>query len=201
MFTTDKTKAHTQAHICKNSLLREKVNLQMKKYETIKKLAETVTVDELKKIVNNENIDCETLEKKEILSVLAFDELRKALNTKECELVLDCNYAQSKSKVETVLVYKYAVVNAMIQIYYKRDLHFSVATSASKVNREQLTAIKELSFTVQYRTDKATQKQIAKKTYRESISYDEIVNVVKQVKAILENTATAQHSESTEKAQ
>ena len=68
----------------------------MKKLETIMKNAETITTEELAKIVNCENVDCDTLTAKQKLAVLVFDEMQKALTNKKQTLLLDCNFANSK---------------------------------------------------------------------------------------------------------
>jgi hypothetical protein len=169
----------------------------MKKIETLKKALETVTADELKNIVNNSNVDIDSLSDFEKLSVLMYAELEKALRTKEHKLLLDCNFADSKNVKNDILLvdyYRLAINNAMIQIYVKHN-YFNVYTSASKANREQFEALEnDLHFVTKY--DKKTQR--AKTTHRDKISYDELVTVVKSVIAVLESTAQNKQSESKE---
>lgn len=161
----------------------------MKKLETLKTALETVTDETLAKIIANEDVCPEDLTPAEKLSVLMFDEFAKALKTKEHQLLLDCNYADSKNTQNGVLLvdyYRLAIHGAMIQVYVGRN-SFRVCTSASKANREQFAALADLKFVTKY--DKKTGR--AKTTQRVGITYDELVPVIKQVIAVLENTATA----------
>ena len=161
----------------------------MKKLDTLKKMLDTVSTDELNAIINNNNVDVDSLTQFEKLSVLMYAELAKALKTKEHTLLLDCNFADSKNVKNDVLLvdyYRLAINNTMIQIYVKRN-SFAVCTSASKANREQFAQLEnDLHFVTKY--DKKTNR--AKTTQRNNISYDDLVSVVKAVIAVLENTAT-----------
>jgi hypothetical protein len=170
----------------------------MKKLETLKKTLATLDNAELNKtladIINNDNIVVDDLSEFEKLSVLMYAELEKALRTKEHKLLLDCNYTQSKFVQNDVLLvdyYRLAINNAMIQIYVRKN-SFRICTSASKANREQFAQLADLHFVTKY--DKKTNR--AKTTERINIAYDDIVDVVKSVIAVLENTATNRQSES-----
>lgn len=161
----------------------------MKKLDTLKKMLETISNDELNAIINNSAVSADDLTQFEKLSVLMYAELAKALKTKEHQLLLDCNFADSKNVKNDILLvdyYRLAINNAMIQIYVKKN-SFAVCTSASKANREQFAQLEnDLHFVTKY--DKKTNR--AKTTQRNNISYDELVAVVKAVIAVLENTAT-----------
>jgi hypothetical protein len=161
---------------------------KMKKLETLKKALADITSEALADIINNDSVDIDSLTEFEKLSVLMYAELEKALRTKEHKLLLDCNFADSKNVKNDVLLvdyYRLAINNAMIQIYVKRN-SFAVCTSASKANRAQFEALEnDLHFVTKY--DKKTNR--AKTTQRNNISYDEIVEVIKNVIAVLENTA------------
>jgi hypothetical protein len=165
----------------------------MKKLETLRKTLETLETETLSAmladIISNDDVDIDSLNDTERLSVLMYAELAKALKTKEHSLLLDCNFADSKNVKNNVLLvdyYRLAINNAMIQIYVKKN-YFNVYTSASKANREQFEQLQnDLHFTVKY--DKKTQR--AKTTYRNNIAYDDLVSVIKSVIAVLENTAT-----------
>ena len=168
----------------------------MKKLETLRTALETVSNETLANIIKNDDIKPEDLTPAEKLSVLMYDEFAKALKTKEHQLLLDCNYADSKNAQNGVLLvdyYRLAIHGAMIQIYVKKST-FAVCTSASKANREQFAALDDLQFVTKY--DKKTGR--AKTTQRNGILYDELVPVVKSVIAVLENTATAKKPESKE---
>lgn len=166
----------------------------MKKFETIKTAAETVTEETLASIIANPDVIVKSLTETQKLAVLMYAEFAKALKTKEHQLLLDCNYADSKNSQNGSLLVDYwrlAAHGSMIQIYVKRN-SFSVCTSASKANREQFAALEsDLHFTTKY--DKKTGR--AKTTQRSGITYEELVPVVKAVIAILENTATAKKPE------
>lgn len=169
----------------------------MKKLDTLKKALESIENEALESIIDNVDVDVDTLTKSEKLFVLMFAEIEKALRTKEHRLVLDCNYSNSKNEVLRVDYYRLAIANSMIQIYCKTNCTFAVCTSASKANREQFKTLEnELHFVTKY----DTKTQRAKTTQRSNIAYEDIVNVVKSVIAVLENTATqkAQKEESTE---
>lgn len=170
----------------------------MKKLETLKKMLETLEESalnaEVAKIIDNKEVNASDLTQFEKLSVLMFNEIAKALKTKEHALVLDCNYQNSKNEIQRVDYYRLAIHNAMIQIYVKRN-SFAVCTSASKANREQFATLEnELHFVTKY--DKKTNR--AKTTQRVNIAYEDIVNVVKAVIAVLENTATQKAEQSEE---
>ena len=167
----------------------------MKNLDTLKKALDTTTDEVLATIINNSDVDPADLTPAEKLSVLMYAEFAKALKTKEHQLLLDCNYADSKNAQNGVLLvdyYRLAVHGAMIQVYVKKS-SFGVCTSASKANREQFLALEnDLHFVTKY--DKKTGR--AKTTQRNGITYDELVPVIKAVIAVLENTATAKQTES-----
>lgn len=166
----------------------------MKKLDTLKKMLENITKEELENIVNNEDVEIDALSATEKLSVLMFSEIEKAINTKDYKIVLDCNYANSKNSVLRVDYYRLAVANCMIQVYVQKN-SFSICTSANKTNREKFATLEnELHFVTKY--DKKTNR--AKTTQRNAIAYDEIVSVIKQVIAILKETATEKQKASTE---
>ena len=166
----------------------------MKKLETLKNALDTITADARAAIINNEDVDPETLTPAQRLSVLMYAEFEKALRTKEHQLLLDCNYPDSKNTQSgnyLVDYYRLAAHGSMIQIYVKRN-SFGICTSASKANREQFEALEnDLGFVTKY--DKKTGR--AKTTQRNGVTYEELVPVVKSVLAVLENTATAKKQE------
>lgn len=168
----------------------------MKKLETLKNALETVTAEALAEIIANEDVNPDDLTPAERLSVLMFNEFAKALRTKEHQLLLDCNYADSKNAQNGILLvdyYRLAIHGAMIQVYVKRNT-FNICTSASKANREQFAALEDdLKFVTKY--DKKTGR--AKTTQRNGLTYEELVPTIKAVIAVLENTATAKKPEPT----
>lgn len=172
----------------------------MKKLDTLKTTLETITNEALDAIINNEDVAAEDLTPAERLSVLMYAEFEKALRTKEHQLLLDCNYPDSKNAQNgNMLVdyYRLAAHGSMIQIYVKRN-SFGICTSASKANREQFAALEnDLGFVTKY--DKKTGR--AKTTQRNGVTYEELVPVIKAVLAVLENTATAKKQETETKSE
>ena len=178
-----------------------------KKLETLVKNFETLTDDILNEIVNNDEVDVSTLSDREKFSCLVFAEMKKALETKSHELVLDCNYPQSKkhNKKDPAddewLVDYYRLVSkdtknqSMIQFYVsanpkKGDCKFTLCTSCAKANLEQFLALRDdLHF--EPLLDKSGK---AKTTTRKGISYDELVDVVKAVCAVLANNTKKEES-------
>lgn len=163
----------------------------MKKLDTIKKMLESISNEELQSIIKNEEVEVDTLTENEKKFVLMFAEIEKAINTKDYKIVLDCNYQNSKNSVLRVDYYRLAVANCMIQVYCNARDTFSICTSANQANREKFSTLEdELHFITKY--DKKTNR--AKTTQRNQIAYDEIVNVIKQVIAVLKETATEKQS-------
>lgn len=166
-----------------------------KKLETLIKNFEAMSNDDsLAAIINCENVDVSTLTDAEKLSVLVFAEMAKALETREHYLVLDCNYPQSKMhNSEKYLVDYYRLVSrdtknsSMIQFYVSASpkrgtCKFRLCTSCAKANREQFEALEDdLHFVVQM--DKKSGR--AKTSERKGINYEELVDVVKAVCAVL----------------
>lgn len=165
----------------------------MKKFETLKTTLETITNEALDAIINNEDVVAEDLTPAEKLAVLMYAEFEKALKTKEHQLLLDCNYPDSKNTQSGNLLVDYwrlAAHGSMIQVYVKKN-SFGICTSASKANREQFAALDDLGFITKY--DKKTGR--AKTTQRNGVTYEELVPVIKSVLAVLETTATAKKQE------
>ena len=169
----------------------------MKKLDTLKKELESITNEKLASIIQNDLIVIDDLSEFEKLSVLMYEQIAKAIKTKERALLLDCNYANSKFAQNDDLkvdYYRLAIHNAMIQIYVRKN-SFRICTSASKANREQFARLEnELHFVTKY--DKKTNR--AKTTERINIAYDDIVNVILQVVAVLENSAMHNANENSE---
>ena len=185
-----------------------------KNLETLVKEVPTVTEEQLTNIIDCEMVDVTTISDREKLSVLVFAELAKALNSKDRKLVLDCNYAASKfhnhsdEAKDVYLVDYYRLVptanvnSTLIQFYVSANPHkgtvtFRLCASCAKANREQFVALEdELHFKVQW--DKEHTR--AKTSQRNNVTYDEIVDVVNSVCAVLASTAVAAEKAKAEKA-
>lgn len=171
--------------------------------KNLKNIAKAITEAKIDfaNIVKCENVSVEDLTENELFSVAIFAELKKAIDTKEYQLVLDCNYAQSKfHDSEQYKVDYYRLVSndtknaSMIQFYVsanykKQTCYFRLCTSCAKMNREQFTALAdELHFTVKYNADRSR----AKTSERTKVQYEELTDVVKAVCAVLSNSAKAE---------
>jgi len=185
-----------------------------KKLETLVKNFTETTDEVFENLIDNEMVDVSTLSDKEKFAVLVFAELAKALQTKDHHLELDCNYAASKfhnhddEAEDEYLVNYFRLVptananSTLIQFYVNADPKkerclITLCTSCAKANREQFEALEDdLRFTV--KRDKKTGR--AKTSQRSNIPYDEVVDVVKAVCAVLANTQSAVEQAKAEKA-
>ena len=178
-----------------------------KKLETLAKNFETLTDDILNEIVNCPDVDVSTLSDKEKFACLVYDELRKALETKNHTLMLDCNYPQSnkhnksekqlaKGQTPEWLVTYYRLVSktgkqkSLIQIYTHANpkagtCTFSLCTSCAKENLAQFISLRD-----ELRFEPVGKKggEGAKITKRDNVDYTELVDVCNAVVAILANT-------------
>ena len=165
----------------------------MKKLATLKKTLEAENINEtLKNIINNNNVDVETLSEREKFSTLIYAELAKELNNRTNELLLDANYKQSKfhnSEQYKVDYFRYiskdTAQSTMIQIYVsanakKATCKFSICFSCAKTVRAQQKALEDNNFTVVYNN----KTNRAKTTKRTNIDYTELISVIKTVCAI-----------------
>ena len=168
----------------------------MKKLETLKKTLEAENINEtLTNIIQCEDVDVEALTEREKFATLIYSELAKALNNKTNQLLLDCNYAQSKNHISgqyLVTYFRYiskdTTNDTMIQLYShanakKATCNFKVCFSCAKTVRAQQEALEQNNFTVLYNN----KTKRAKTTQRLNIDYTEIVSVIKTVCAILAN--------------
>ena len=173
-----------------------------KNLETIFAEAKEITNETIANIINNDVIDETSLTEREKVSILVYAELAKALDTKDRKLVLDCNYEASKfhnhkdESQDQWLVDYYRLVptvnvnSTLIQFYVsvnftKSTVTFRLCTSCAKMNRDQFEAMQdELHFTTKW--DKEHTR--AKTSTRVGVSYDEIIDVVKAVCAVLAST-------------
>lgn len=186
----------------------------MKKLTTLMNTVKTVSTDELVNIIKNDIFDNDFVDMftaNEKLSVLAFNELANAFNNKQREIVLDCNYNKSKSTDSTVLIYKCAVKNCTIQFYFKKNANYDIVVTTKDAFINELL---ELNFTAKrykkdaekyiIELDKIEKSKLSDDEKREAIyklnqsvrtrylvkrvNYDDIIELLKQVIAITENT-------------
>ena len=181
----------------------EKRENNMKKLETILKAVETVdaietlrnhlTLDEAIEYFESDDIIREEIKRKQLLSMLVFDELKKALDKKDkFTLKLDANIEFSKMHNNCkYLVDYYSLLDSdnkrVVQIYVtttKDNVYFKICTSCRNNVRNTFEDNME-SLQFEILRDKKTNR--AKTTQRCNVSYDEVVNVVKNVIAVLNN--------------
>lgn len=175
----------------------------MKKLETILKAVENadavellrnhLTLDEAIEYFESDDIIKEEIKRKQLLSMLVFDELKKALDKKDkFTLKLDANIEFSKMHNNCkYLVDYYSLLDSdnkrVVQIYVtttKDNVFFRLCTSCrSDVRNTFEDNMTALQFEIM--RDKKTNR--AKTTQRCNVSYNEIVDVIKSVIAVLNN--------------
>ena len=166
----------------------------MKNLTNIAKATETITSADIESIINNADVDIETITDNEKYAVMIFAELEKALKTKEYNLVLDCNYSKSKNDVMKVDYYRLIDISSntsLIQFYCHCNLKaqtcfFRLATSVAKENRERLKSECNFEIKINHKTNKY------KHSERRQINYSDVVNVAKSVLSVLSNKEKAE---------
>lgn len=177
--------------------------MKIKQLETLLKEVEKMQLQEIREFITLESareyytedsvLEKEVTDNKK-LAILVYRELKKAISKKDITVELDCNYEKSKMHLSEKYLFDYcSVLNSSrdraVQIYItanvkKKEVYFRLCTSCKKVTREQFEMLeKQLLFTV--KRDKKTNR--AKTTERKKVSYDDIVNVVNTVLALLNN--------------
>ena len=190
----------------------------MKNYKTLEDLMkafETLTDDTITEIVGNENISSKTLVENEKLSVLIFDELKKALTTEDRQLVLDCNFPKSKFHNRTAKQLENGLENEYLVNYFRlvsnnnsipmlhiwpRNLNAAKGTCTFELHITADVAPilqaneEEFQFTIKRRPN-----GIIRDVYRSGVAYDEIVSVVNSLCALLATNAETKAAEKKEK--
>ena len=169
---------------------------KMKKLDTLKKTIATTKDNEQKQrelltlakaIAQNEAIDdMKSLSNNDLLALLQFAELEKALKVKDkYELVLDINYSDYRST--QIKVTQMSLLNnkqkRALHLYQHKDT-FDICFSCSESVRAKVEAIAELkkAIATQYRAE------VAKTTVFKKVHFDELVNACKFALLILEST-------------
>lgn len=170
------------------------------------KESQSITIDELlaiadcKRMTKDVYTSRDMLTAHEIVSLLAFRELEKALKTDDYQLILDCNYANSKSDDVRLFLYRYDIESAHVQIYAKvkkESIAFDVCTSCKAEHRNAFAErVDTMKFVTQY--DKAHN---AKTSVRKQVAYDELVDVIKSLIALFYEVNNKSATESTESEQ
>lgn len=175
-------------------------------------------IKQVKQTANNEAVNDLTLTNHEILALLEFAELKKALDNKRYTLVLDINFEDYRS--ETIQVFTFTLADT----HNDRALHlyrnetksnYAISFSSKKITLEKVELFKQYNteYTVKQKTRLNKKKNTleVKDTYLYSVAFDNVFNACKTALSILEsdvdtmkarveakNNATATESESIE---
>ena len=149
-------------------------------------------IAQAKAIADNEAIT--TLEKKEILSLLEFAELKKALDNKNYTLVLDINYENYKSTVIQVRTFTLADTHNERALHlYRQEAHsvYAISFSSKQITKEKVELFKQFNddYKIEHkrRKNKKTQEIEIKDTYFNNVSFDDVFNACKLALSILES--------------
>ena len=170
----------------------------MKKLETLKKMLESTDESKMlelvKQIADNEAINTLTLTKNDILSLLEFSELKKALDNKNYTLVLDINFEDYRS--ETIQVFTFTLKDT----HNDRALHlyrnearsnYAISLSSRKITLEKIELFKQYNTEYEvkhkYRKNKKTNEDEVKDTYLNKVNFDSVFNACKTALSILES--------------
>lgn len=155
----------------------------MKKFETLKKELQTVTLADIQDIAkHNKNLNYDAIMNDDFskLCLLFYRELKKAVDSKESSLELNCNYAKRRNKDSDIInIYDFAINSNNIQVYIKK--RFCAICTTKKSAFADALANSELQFIA-----------TAKKTHKEAVAFDDVCNILKQVIAIVKLTDIAQ---------
>ena len=128
----------------------------------------------------------QSFKKQEIISLMQFAELQKALKVKDkYELVLDINYADCKAK--EINLTRMSLLNnkqkRALHLYNHTDT-FDICFSCSKATREKINAIDEIReiIALDYKT------VVSDTTVFKKVHFDELVNACKFALLILESS-------------
>ena len=112
----------------------------------IKKLTELATVENCEKILNNEDIFIDSLTNSELLKIVIFNEIKKAIDNDTHECILQCNFDATQHNESNAynlirFVEKAKHSNALTNIYItvKKDTVFCKCTvTANKIYQDAL---------------------------------------------------------------
>lgn len=168
----------------------------MKKYATLKKELEAVKEEATKNalckkldaIINNEAIITTALTVKQMMHILQFAELEKALKNSKYTLIHDANFENSKSQTAVTHIYSYIdTANKRVLHIYSHDEKLDIVISSNKATLEKVDIAKlKSNYTIKQKRDK---KERIKETKLASVSFDNMIDAVKYATLILESTA------------
>ena len=119
----------------------------------IKKLLELATVENCEKILNNEDVFIDSLTKSELLKVVIYNEIKKAIDNDTHEAILQCNYDCTKHQESNSynlirFVEKAKHQNALTNIYItvKKDKVFCKCTVSA--NKTYQSALEKANYNI-----------------------------------------------------
>ena len=120
----------------------------------IKKLLELATIENVKNILNNEDIFTESLTKNELLKVVIFNEIKKAIDNDTHEAILQCNFDLTQHQESNAynlirFVERAKHQNALTNIYItvKKDLILCKCTVSAHKNYQD--ALQKADYNIQ----------------------------------------------------
>ena len=185
----------------------------MKKYQTIKTDLQKALADEkkkielfadLKKTFVNEAIICSTMTEAELLQLLMYLELEKAMKNKKYKLVHDSNFAKSRAKTIDYRVSSYIDdANKRVLHYYINSRAVAISFASDRSTLEKIAVARKLKnaqlinfkyrydIDVDFNNEADFQDFIAladiKDTYI-NVQFDDVINASKFALLILEST-------------
>ena len=166
----------------------------MKKLDTLKKTVTTTEeakmLEAVKQIAQNEAVNSmKALAMREILSLLEYNELQKALSNSKYNLLLDINFAKFKS--EAINLFIYSLIDThnkrALHIYQKNNNTFDISFSSDANTLEKLQYFNALSSDYILK-HKYTKDKRVKDTYLSSIDFDKMLDACKFALLILESS-------------
>lgn len=142
----------------------------MKKIATIKKELKNY---ENVKTIENYSVFSET----DKLNILIYLELKKALNNKTTECVLDCDYTHSKTK-DKELSYNYIHIVSSVENVKQIQLKYTGTTAHFNLSTQFASLIEGSNLNYKLKIDKKTR---AVKSIKVLCGIDDIVNTYKTI--------------------
>lgn len=170
----------------------------MKKYATLKdEITKALATDatkqaffnDLRKIIKNESIIFNALSENELMHLLMYRELAKALNNKKYTLVHDSDFAKSKAKTVHTEIYSYIdSANKRVLHLYASASKISISLDSDTETLAKIVIAKQLknAYEIRYKND--TKKNTVKDAYIASVAFDDMLNACKYALLILEST-------------
>lgn len=169
----------------------------MKKYETLKnEIAKALATEEAKaklfaKInerITSEEIILNALNAKQLMHLMQFIELEKALKNAKYTLVHDSTFENCKAQTAETRVFSYIdSANKRVLHIYSHDTTLDIVFSSSKATLDKTAIAQQLDsdFTFAFKRDK---KQNIKESKLSKVAFDNMLDAVKFATLILESS-------------